>query len=151
MRRIAITLMVAAVLAVLAVSPQAGAVKASSGADTTATESDSTKKAKEDPKAEEKKVIEGSDSKGKYYFKKSCKSCHGPKGDGGEITPVSKTIKQWQRYFDKGVHLRREGEDGEKVNEMLLKIKDIDEIKLIHIKTFLINHAADSDQPETCG
>jgi len=25
------------------------------------------------------------------------------------------------------------------------------EEQLIHIKTFLINHAADSDQPETCG
>ena len=87
-----------------------------------------------------KPAIKGSDKKGKYWFKKSCKSCHGKDGDGGEITPISKTIKQWERYFRKDKHT------GE---EMLGATFDAEQ--LIHIQTFLINHAADSDQPETCG
>ncbi len=85
------------------------------------------------------KDVKPSDKKGKFFFKKSCKSCHGKKGDGGEVTPVSKTIKQWERFFRKDKH----GE--KKVSE------EFDAIQLIHIKAFLINHAADSDQPETCG
>lgn len=91
-------------------------------------------------KAEEpKKVIKGSVKKGKYFFKKECKTCHDNKGDGGEITPISKTIKQWDRYFKKDKH------GDKKLSE------EFDAEQLIHIKTFLRNHAADSDQPETCG
>ncbi len=88
----------------------------------------------------DKPQIKGSDKKGKYWFKKSCKSCHGKDGDGGEVTPISKTIKQWERYFKKGKHTG---------DEKLEPTFDAEQI--IHIKTFLINHAADSDQPETCG
>jgi cytochrome c5 len=95
-------------------------------------------------KAEEKvqdaqPVVKGSDKKGKYFYKKTCKSCHAKKGEGGEITPISKTIKQWERYFRKDKH------DEKKLSE------EFEAKQLIHIKTFLINHAADSDQPETCG
>ena len=109
--------------------------------------------------------VKGSVSKGKYYFKKSCKSCHGPKSEAGEVTPLSKTMKQWERYMDKGVH--RKIVDGDaKIKEPLLEVAIDDKItaitdeserakqleeKLIHIRTFLIHHAADSDQPETCG
>ena len=96
-------------------------------------------KAKSEPKAKVEKEVKPSDKKGKFFFKKTCKSCHGKKGDGGEVTPVSKTIKQWERFFKKDKH----GE--KKVSE------EFDATQLIHIKAFLINHAADSDQLETCG
>lgn len=145
MKNVTIVLAVLAFMAVLGGSPQTAALATSNEVQVAKAEKDST------DKAEEKTVIEGSDSKGKYYHTKSCKSCHGPKGEGGEITPISKTTKQWERYFKKGVHLTREGKDGKKIKEMLPKVKDIDEVRLIHIRTFLINHAADSDQPETCG
>ena len=102
-------------------------------------EEGSVEKQKEKAGAE-KKEIKGSDSKGKYFYKKTCKECHGKDGDGGEVTPISKTIKQWERFFKKAKH----GDE-----ETLLDVTD--EEKLIHIKTFLMNHAADSDQPETCG
>jgi cytochrome c5 len=83
--------------------------------------------------------IKGSDKKGKFFFKKTCKECHGAGDDGGEVTPITKTIKQWERFFKKDKH------GDEKLSETF------DMEQLIHIKTFLINHAADSDQPETCG
>ena len=87
-----------------------------------------------------KKDVKPSDKKGKFFFKKTCKSCHGSKDDGGEVTPMSKTIKQWERAFKKDKHYK-----GAKYST------DFDATQLIHIKHFLINHAADSDQPETCG
>jgi cytochrome c5 len=83
----------------------------------------------------------GSDSKGKFYFKKSCKTCHGKGGAGGELTPLTKTQDQWKRYFDKGMH--------KKGAEKLTDIVPADQIE--NIRTFLFNHAADSPQPETCG
>ncbi len=87
-----------------------------------------------------KKEVKLSDKKGKFYYKKTCKSCHGKKGDGGELTPVSKTIKQWQRVFKKDKHYKK------------VKLsKDFDATQLKQIEFFLENHAADSDQPETCG
>ena len=81
----------------------------------------------------------GSDKKGKYYFKKSCKTCHGKDGDGGELTPMSKTQAQWETFFTAGKHGEQDMTDV------------MEEEKLIHVQTFLINHAADSSQPETCG
>jgi cytochrome c5 len=90
--------------------------------------------------APEKLDIKPSDKKGKYWFKKSCKSCHGKDSDSGEVTPLIKTQKQWERYFRKDVHHGEEKLQGTFEAE-----------QLIHIQFFLINHAADSDQPETCG
>ncbi len=85
-------------------------------------------------------AVKSSDKKGKYYFKKICKSCHGQGDEGGELTPMSKTIKQWERVFRKDRHI-----EGEAFS------KKFDGTQLLHIQTFLVNHAADSDQPETCG
>lgn len=83
----------------------------------------------------------GSDSKGKFFFKKNCKSCHVKGGAGGEVTPLSKTQEQWKRYFGKGTH-----------NKGTQKLTDVVPAEqLEHIETFLFNHAADSPQPETCG
>ena len=84
----------------------------------------------------------GNDRKGKYLFKNKCKQCHDPENGHGEkkVTPSKYTQKQWESFFKRNKHKRK---------------KDISdqfsEEELLHIKTFLINHAADSDQPETCG
>ncbi len=83
--------------------------------------------------------VKGSDRKGKYYYKKECRVCHGKNGKGEELTPMSKTIRQWERFFRKDRH------GDKKLSE------EFDPVHLIHIRTFLTNHAADSDQPETCG
>lgn len=101
---------------------------------------DGEENSKSEGEAKAKAQVKGSDKKGKYYYKKTCKSCHAKDGEGGEITPISKTIKQWERFFKKDVHQGDEPVSG-----------TFDETQLIHIKTFLLNHAADSDQPETCG
>lgn len=86
-------------------------------------------------------LAEGSDTKGKYFFKKSCKSCHVAGSAGGEVTPLSKTQAQWKAYFAAGKH--------KKGAEKLDTLVKPDQVK--DIQTFLTAHASDSPQPMTCG
>src|SRR6266568_4748474 len=83
----------------------------------------------------------GSENKGRYYFRQTCKECHTKGAAGGEITPLNKTMAQWRIYFAKGTHNHG--------REPLLKHLSADQ--LLDASTFLIQHAADSPQPETCG
>lgn len=82
----------------------------------------------------------GSDTKGKFFYKKSCKSCHVDGGSAKALTPLSKTQAQWRKFFEGGKH------KGEALSPKLGTPEQI-----LDIKTFLINHASDSPQPETCG
>lgn len=81
----------------------------------------------------------GNSRKGKYLYKKSCKPCHVAGAEGGELTPLSKTQRQWDRFFKKGEH--QDAAAWEKFSDKDLK----------DINQFLFDHALDSDQPETCG
>jgi len=82
----------------------------------------------------------GSDTKGKFFFKKTCKSCHASGGSAKEVTPLSKTQAQWKAYFAAGKHKK----GAEKLDSILKpeQVKDV--------QTFLVNHASDSPQPVTC-
>ena len=80
----------------------------------------------------------GNPRKGKALYKKSCKECHNAGAVGGELTPLSKTMKQWDRFF-------------EKLNHPAEGLKGLSEQDLKDIQQFLYDHAADSAQPQTCG
>jgi mono/diheme cytochrome c family protein len=83
----------------------------------------------------------GSETKGKYYFKKNCKTCHVKGKDGGEVSPLTKTQAQWKKYFTAGTH----NQGKEKLDTILTPAQ------LLDVETYLFNHASDSPQPETCG
>ncbi len=83
----------------------------------------------------------GNDAKGRFYFRETCKECHTKGAKGGEITPLTKTQAQWRTYFDKAKHSGGA--------EALSKV--MPDTKLLDVRTYLVNHAADSLQPETCG
>src|SRR5207248_8435345 len=83
----------------------------------------------------------GNEAKGRYYFRQACKDCHTKGAKGGEVTPLTKTMAQWQTYFTKGKHA--------KGDEELTKVMPAEQLADVH--TFLVKHAADSLQPETCG
>jgi len=83
----------------------------------------------------------GNEGKGKYYFKQTCKDCHTKGAKGSEVTPLTKTMAQWKTYFIKGKHSGGA--------EALTKFMTEDQLR--DVETFLVNHAADSLQPETCG
>ena len=80
----------------------------------------------------------GSETKGRNYFRQTCKGCHTKGAKGGEVTPLTKTMSQWDRFFEKQQH-NPEG------------LKGLSEQDLKDIQQFLFDHAADSPQPETCG
>ncbi|MCI0619196.1 cytochrome c [bacterium] len=83
-------------------------------------------------------------NKGKSLFKATCKSCHVKAGEAKDLTPMSKTIEQWNRFFKKGAEacLKRVTD---KTNKTLTP-EEVEDMKF-----FLVSHAADSDHPETCG
>jgi len=83
----------------------------------------------------------GSDLSGKLLFRKSCKTCHSPGGGAAKVSPLSKTQAQWKAYFAAGRH--KAGA------EQLDSVVKPDQVK--DLQTFLVNHASDSPQPETCG
>ncbi|GGY93542.1 MAG: hypothetical protein PWP74_1762 [Shewanella sp.] len=82
----------------------------------------------------------GNPKKGKHLYKKECKVCHSKSDAAGELTPMSKTMAQWDRFFDKDKH-KAKPEVFQKLSEQDLK----------DIQQFLYDHAADSAQPQTCG
>lgn len=83
----------------------------------------------------------GNEGKGRYYFRQTCKDCHTKGAKGGEVTPLTKTMAQWKTYFTKGTHNRG--------SEPLSKVMTPDQLR--DVQTFVVAHAADSLQPETCG
>src|SRR5262245_17088623 len=85
--------------------------------------------------------VKGNEGKGRYYFRQTCKNCHTRGEKGGEVTPLSKTIAQWRTYFTKATHRRGA--------EPLTKVMPAEQLR--DVQTFLVAHAADSLQPETCG
>ncbi|WP_110455794.1 c-type cytochrome [Shewanella algidipiscicola] len=82
----------------------------------------------------------GNPKKGKHLYKKECKACHSKGDSGGEITPMSKTMSQWDRFFKNDQH---------KVKPEVFE--QLSEKERLDIQQFLYDHAADSDQPQTCG
>jgi mono/diheme cytochrome c family protein len=83
----------------------------------------------------------GNEGKGRYYFRQTCKECHTKGAKGGEVTPLTKTQAQWRAYFVKAKHSGG--------SEPLTKV--MTDAQLLDVQTYLVNHAADSLQPETCG
>ncbi len=86
----------------------------------------------------------GNPNRGKSLFKSTCKTCHVKGGDAKDLTPMSKTQAQWERAYKNTFEAM--ARRVEKKNNKALKPSELDDIR-----TFLVAHAADSDQPETCG
>lgn len=78
---------------------------------------------------------------GRALTKAKCKKCHEEGSKAGTMTPLSKTQRQWERFFEKAQHEKAApGTWG-----------GISPVELEKIRRYLLNHAADSPQPETCG
>ena len=81
---------------------------------------------------------DGNDRKGKYLYKKSCRTCHDG-SEAAELSPNSKTQAQWQRTFDKSDRVK-----------CIEEWKKLSESDIKDIFTYLYNHGYDSPQPATC-
>lgn len=81
----------------------------------------------------------GNERKGKYMFRKNCRSCHTEGGSAEPLNPVSKTQAQWERAFDR--YERFECAD---------EWESLSESDRIDVLTYLYDHAVDSPSPATC-
>ena len=88
--------------------------------------------------------------KGLNLYKEYCKPCHLPDSANGEYTPMTLIQEQWERFFnDKYEATHKDVVDPQHEDK---KVTDaISEENLELIKKFAIDHAADSEQPMTCG
>jgi hypothetical protein len=88
--------------------------------------------------------------KGIELYRSLCKPCHLEDSDAGEYTPMSLIMEQWDEFYD-GIFVETHGEipaPGEDA-KMVPDLFDKDMIK--KLRKFCVDHAADSEQPMTCG
>ncbi len=81
----------------------------------------------------------GNDRKGKYLFRKNCRSCHVEGGSAKELSPVSKTQAEWEKAFKEYESLSCKDE--------WRKLSDQDRLDIF---TYLHEHAYDSPSPIKC-
>jgi mono/diheme cytochrome c family protein len=86
---------------------------------------------------------------GKALYKANCRVCHDKGSAHGEYSPMSLIQDQWDTFFkDKLAASHKEvklpGSD-----KKLLEVLSPEQIKSIY--KFCVDHAADSEQPATCG
>ncbi len=77
---------------------------------------------------------------GKGVFINKCGSCHKSGGEAAAFAPTKYASTQWGRFFERDKHKRKKDISA-----------DYSETEIAAVKTYLINHAADSDQPEAVG
>ena len=81
----------------------------------------------------------GNARKGKYLYRKNCRTCHIDGGSAKELSPVSKTQAQWQRVF--------ENIDKLQCKDVWSKLSKKD---LTDVYAHLWGHAFDSPMPAKC-
>jgi mono/diheme cytochrome c family protein len=81
----------------------------------------------------------GNPRKGKYLFRKNCRTCHVEGGDAKELSPISKTQADWQKAFDNYKQV--------KCVATWDKLSDKDRNDMF---AYLHGHAFDSPSPAKC-
>ena len=81
----------------------------------------------------------GADAGGETFISK-CGQCHKSGGEAPVFAPNKYASKQWKRFFARNKHKRKKDISG---------IVTADDVK--KIQEYLIDHAADSSQPEAAG
>lgn len=88
---------------------------------------------------------------GKELFKTNCKVCHGAKAPAGTYTPMTLIAEQWEEFFD-GTYADTHAKVAAPDTTAKKTVTDaIDKDMLEAIRKFCVDHAADSEQPMTCG
>jgi cytochrome c5 len=87
---------------------------------------------------------------GQELFKEYCKPCHAAGSENGEVTPMTLIQDQWETFFEEDfaeshAEVVDPKHDGKPVTEVLT-----DE-EYEALRKWTIDHAADSEQPMTCG
>jgi cytochrome c553 len=88
--------------------------------------------------------------KGQDVFKEFCKPCHGADSEAGEYTPMSLIQDQWETFFDEKFEETHKGvTDPNHDNKPVIDVLTEEEFDAL--AKWTVDHAADSEQPMTCG
>ncbi len=86
---------------------------------------------------------------GKLLYRNNCKVCHDKGSKNGVYTPMTLTQDQWRKFFNTKLIPAHKAAVHPKENKKILELLTPDQMK--SIQRFCIDHAADSEQPATCG
>lgn len=86
---------------------------------------------------------------GKELYRNNCKVCHDKGSPQGQYTPMTLTQDQWRTFFKVKLLSSHKNVVNPKTGQKLFEELTPEQIKAI--QRFAIDHAADSEQPATCG
>jgi len=86
---------------------------------------------------------------GKALYKQNCRVCHDKGSSNGEYSPMSLIQDQWETFFNTRLAASHKEVKLPGSDKKLLEGLSPEQIKTIH--KFCVDHAADSEQPQTCG
>src|SRR5260370_40621420 len=86
---------------------------------------------------------------GKELYRNNCKVCHDKGSPNGQFTPMTLTQDQWKRVFTVKLIPAHKNALNPKTGSKLLEELTPDQLNAI--QKFAGDHAADSEQPATCG
>lgn len=86
---------------------------------------------------------------GKALYRANCKVCHDKGSPNKQYTPMTLTQDQWRRFFASKLATSHKNAVLPGSNKKLLESLTPEQMKAI--QRFAIDHAADSEQPATCG
>ena len=88
--------------------------------------------------------------KGQDIYKEFCKPCHDTDSENGEYNPMSLIQDQWATFFEEDFEEAHEGvNDPNHDNAPVTEVLTEEEFEAL--AKWTIDHAADSEQPMTCG
>jgi cytochrome c5 len=86
---------------------------------------------------------------GKTLYRENCRVCHDKGSPNGQYTPMTYTQDQWRKFFSAKLVASHKAAVHPKTGKNLLQSLTPEEMKAL--QRFAIDHAADSEQPATCG
>ena len=95
-------------------------------------------------------LAETAAEEGQRLFREHCRHCHDKGSPNGKYTPMTLIQAQWERFFDKKYERKHRKVMDEKFGGVPVTEAISPEV-LDKIRTFSVDHAADTDQPMTCG
>jgi cytochrome c5 len=90
-----------------------------------------------------------SSSDGKLLYRSNCKVCHDKGSPNGQYTPMTLTQDQWRKFYSSKLVPAHKNAIEPKSGKKLLE--ELTPAQLKAIQRFCVDHAADSEQPATCG